>query len=69
MVLSKERFIVLPDVLTGDAGMVILTDFHFWGEREDELRHWCKDNDSQLAGMTVTFPDKKTLSIFVLRWS
>lgn len=69
MVSTQEKFIVIPDVLTDTDSMVILTDIGYWAINEEELRQWCKDNGSLFVGMTVTFPDRRTLTAFVLKWS
>ena len=69
MVSTQERFIVLPDVLTPDVFMVILTDVDFWSEHEIDLWQWCRDNNSEFVGMTVTFDDPRTLTAFCLKWS
>ena len=68
MVSTQERFIVVPNVLTDSYRMVILSDWNYWTDHEDALRSWCKDNVSDITGMTVTFPDSKTLTAFCLRW-
>lgn len=69
MVSTQERFIVVPDVLTDTEQMVILTDIHYWADHENDLREWCLDNSSEFVGMTVVFPDKRTLTAFCLTWS
>ena len=69
MVSIKERFIVVPGVLTDAEQLVVLTDVHYWAEREIELREWCRDNDSAFVGMTVVFPNAPILTAFCLRWS
>lgn len=69
MITSSERFIVIPDVLTDDVKMIILADYRFWAEQENELRRWCQETDSEFVGMTVTVPDLPTLTAFCLRWS
>lgn len=69
MVSIKERFIVVPDVLVENNQMAILTDYRYWAEQEDALRSWCKDNNSDFVGMIVVFPNQKTLTAFLLRWS
>jgi hypothetical protein len=68
MVSAQERFFVVSDVLTDDTKMVILTDFHYWADNEDSLRKWCKETNTQFAGMTLVFPDERTLTAFVLKW-
>jgi hypothetical protein len=69
MVSAQERFIVVPCVLTDAEQMIILTDFHYWADHENELREWCWDNSSAFVGMTVVFPNKPTLTAFCLTWS
>jgi hypothetical protein len=69
MVSIKEKFIVVPDVLADREQMIILTDIHYWADRETELRQWCVDNSSEFVGMTVVFPNASTLTAFCLRWS
>ncbi len=69
MVSIKERFVIVPDVLTDNDQMVILTDYNYWAECEVELAQWCKDNDSDFTGMLVVFPNQKTLTSFCLEWS
>jgi len=68
MVSIKERFIVVPDVLTDNEQMVILTDYNYWADRESDLEQWCVDNSSQFNGMTVVFPNAQVLTAFCLRW-
>ena len=69
MVSAKEKFIIVPDVLTDTEKMVILSAWEFWNDHETELRDWCQDNNADFVGMTVTFPNKKTLTAFCLKWS
>lgn len=66
---AQDKFIIIPDLLTVTDKMVILTDIVFWSSHEDQLRQWCADNDSDFIGMTVVFPNEKTLAMFVLKWS
>jgi len=68
MVSTQERFVIVPDVLTDIYKMVILTDWNYWADHKDALRSWCKDNNSEFAGMTVIVPNSKTLTAFCLRW-
>ena len=69
MVQSKERFIVVPDVLTDEVYMVILTDYQYWAEHEQELGAWCKQNNADFTGMLVCFHNKLSLTSFLLKWS
>jgi len=70
MITSKEKFVVIPaNLLEGNEKMVILADYNFWSDHEDELRQWCRENNSVFAGMTVTVPNEQTLTVFCLRWA
>jgi len=69
MVQSKERFIVVPDVLTYEVCMIVLSDYRYWAEHEQELRLWCDKHHASFTGMLVCFNDKRTLTAFLLRWS
>lgn len=69
MVQSKEKFIVVPDVLTDEVCMVILTDYHYWADHEAELKQWCEKNSADFTGMLVCFPNKLSLTSFLLKWS
>lgn len=69
MVSIKERFIVVPDVLTDNEQMVILTDYNYWAGVVGDLQKWCVDNSSNFTGSIVVFPNQKTLTAFCLRWS
>lgn len=66
---KEQRFIVAPEALVDEEKLVILTDFNYWAEHVDELKHWCLSNGAENQGMTVVFPDDETLMLFVLRWS
>jgi len=68
MVPTQERFIIVPCKLTDTEQMVILTDIRYWADRETELRAWCSENSSAFVGMTVVFPDSRTLTAFCLTW-
>ena len=64
-----SRFVVVPEVLTDQEGLVILTDYRFWAENEPELTNWCEERNVSFKGMIITFSDKMTLTEFVLRWA
>lgn len=67
---KKNKFITVgPELLDGQEILVILTDINFWANREKELETWCNQNDASVSGMAVTFPDRKTLTAFCLRWA
>jgi len=69
MVPIKERFIIVPDVLMDREQMVILSDYNYWADYEDDLTQWCKNNNSTFTGSIVVFPDASTLTAFCLRWA
>lgn len=66
--MTQERFIVVPSQLTDTEKMVILTDIQFWSDHEQQLHQWCNSNNSEFVGMTVVFPDERTLTAFLLKW-
>lgn len=66
----KERFIVTPEYLLDQQEiLIIMTDVNFWSEHVDECIEWCYNNNCKIEGMTITIPDKATLTLFTLRWS
>jgi len=65
----SSRFVVVPEVLTDQEGLVILTDYRFWAEHQSELTSWCEERNVSFKGMTVVFRDKVSLTEFVLRWA
>ena len=68
---KKNKFVTVSyDLLEGSPEiLVILTDITFWMEHETELEAWCEQYGAAARGMTVTFPDEKTLTAFALKWS
>lgn len=66
---KKQRFLVAPNYLTDHELLIILTDYKFWNEYYDDLELWCRENRSEIQGMTVALPDSPTLTAFCLRWS
>jgi len=66
---KNQRFIIAPEDLVDKEKLVILTDYHYWGNCTDELVEWCEANGAITQGMTVVFPDSETLMLFVLRWA
>ena len=64
-----SKFIVVPALLSDDDGkMIILSDYTYWAQQEDELRAWCNENHAQFAGMTVTLT-ASALTAFCLKWT
>lgn len=67
---KKEKFILVPrDLLDGDETLVVLTNYMYWAEHEEELRTWCKQHNTNFEGMCIVFPDPQTLTLFTLKWS
>lgn len=67
---KKQRFVTVGyELLDGPEMMVILTDMSYWYEHYNELGAWCDQHNAVMSGMTVTFPDEKTLMVFSLKWS
>jgi len=67
---KKNRFIIAPpDLVEGNERIVVLTDYNFWSDCIGELINWCENHNATTQGMTVTFGDEATLTLFVLRWS
>lgn len=65
----KEKFVVIPtNLLEGNEKMIILADYNHWAVYEDDLRQWCNENNSSFVGMTVTVPNERTLTAFLLKW-
>lgn len=64
---KNRRFVVLSGLITDIA--VLLTDVQYWADNYELLNDWCRLNNARQEGMTVIFPDDKTLSLFCLKWS
>lgn len=49
----------------------IMSDYKYWGQPEIKARldEWCKEHNSRVEGMTITFPDEETAMMFKLSWS
>ena len=67
MKLNTDRFIV--STFRGTYGRtVILKDYEFWTEHQEELRQWCQEHAAVGQGMTIDM-DEETLTLFVLKWA
>jgi hypothetical protein len=66
---KDTRFIIAPQELVDKEKLVVLTDYTYWAGHVGELIEWCNECGAVTQGMTVVFPDEKTLMAFVLRWS
>jgi len=49
--------------------LVLLVDFKFWAQNENELKIWCEHNNCIHKGMVVLIPNDIILSLFILRWT
>lgn len=67
-VVDKERFIIVPDMLVDENKMIILSDYNFWAEHEQELDDWCAKNNCSRTGMMVVAFDDVALTAFCLKW-
>jgi hypothetical protein len=65
-----QRFVVADRELHDSAGHVILLlDFFYWADHDQQLDEWCRHNGADIQGMTVNLPTEQVLTAFVLRWS
>ena len=68
-----QRFVVAPRDIFGNADpfeyIIVLSDIEYWHKNWKTLEEWCKDNQSEILGMTVNIPNEKTLVMFILRWT
>lgn len=60
---SSKRFIPVADL------SVVLSDYAYWAQREQELDAWCQANDCVREGMVVTAATPEAKTLFLLRWS
>jgi hypothetical protein len=68
---KRQRFVVAPHYLLENVNqhVVILSDLAYWTNHYDELKEWCELYGGEVAGMGVTLPDARTVTLFSLRWS
>jgi hypothetical protein len=68
-----QRFVVTHGRVLGNSDpfeyIIVLSDIEYWHKNWETLGEWCKDNQSEVLGMTVNIPDEETLVMFILRWS
>jgi hypothetical protein len=62
----RERFVIVRNAYHPPA--VILADWRYWTDHEQELDQWCGENHARRQGMTVEMTEE-SLTAFVLRWS
>ena len=66
--MSKRFDIVHP--YDPDLGtLIILTNYAFWSNHEEELRDWCLNYCAWYQGMTVTITKDPDVMLFCLRWA
>jgi len=61
-----SRFVVIPNDWNGPS--VILADWQFWADHEQELDQWCGQHGARRQGMTVEMTEE-VLTLFTLRWA
>jgi hypothetical protein len=70
MVFSDKRFIVTTNEYESNFDhLILLSDIAYWNSRYEDLVAWCRDNRSEVLGMTVNIPDDDTLTLFILQWA
>ena len=69
----KERGIKFVDAYGTGSGapMLLISDFIFWYQNEEEIFDWCTKSRVQctLTGMILEFDSQEDKMIFMLRWS
>ena len=68
---NQKRFIVTEnDYEDSFDHLILLSDIAYWNSRYEDLVAWCRDNRSEVLGMTiVNIPDDDTLTLFILQWA
>lgn len=64
--MELKTFIVVKGI---DQPTVILSDYNYWSDVYKRLEKWANDNNSDLVGMILTFPDEETKMLFILEWA
>ena len=59
--------------VTGMGYYVVLTDYNYWAECEEQLKEWCNKNllmgEDALKGSLIQLANEKEYVLFELRWS
>lgn len=65
-----KKFAVTENSVTDLPGeiLVMLLDWRYWANNEGILDQWCTENGCSRRGMLIGLPDRKTLTLFTLRW-
>jgi hypothetical protein len=61
--IASKRFILGADL------SIVLSNWTWWAQREQELDAWCESNDCVREGMVVTAATAEAMTLFLLRWS
>lgn len=68
-----DTYVISHGALKDGTGYVVLTDFRYWLNKEEELKDWCNKNLSlganAFVGSIIEFKTKEELVLFMLRWS
>ena len=64
--MELKTFIVVKGI---NQPTVILSDYNYWSDVYERLEKWVNDHNSELVGMTLTFPDEETKMLFILEWA
>lgn len=64
--MELKTFIVVKGI---DQPTVILSDYNYWSDAYGRLEQWANNHNSELVGMTLTFPDEETKMLFILEWA
>jgi len=49
--------------------LVIIVDFKFYVDNNDEIDHWLKTHNGTRQGLVIDFVDSHAIILFLLRWS
>jgi hypothetical protein len=60
------KYIVVENI--GSSFSIMLTDFYFWANQEDQLRQYCQDNKINYQGILVSGLTEKDVMMFKLAW-
>jgi hypothetical protein len=69
----KEKGVKFVDAHVNQFGapMLLITDFIFWYQNEEQIFDWCTESRIQctLTGMVLEFESQQDKMMFMLRWS
>jgi hypothetical protein len=68
----KEQGIKFVDARVSQFGnpMLLITDFIYWYQNEEQIFDWCTESRIQctLTGMIIEFESQQDKMMFMLRW-